>query len=367
MTSAAEPIPLRTLAEKLGCTLDVEGDREVLIHGVAPLAEAQPGDLCFLRSETYVRELESSHAEAVIAPEGIDLGSMPALRSNNPGLDFGRAVALLCPRALPAPGIHPAAFVDSTASVDPTASIGPCAVVGAGCVIGARTQLHANVTLYDNVQVGEDTVLHSGVAVGHGAELGSRVVLQSGVKVGDEGFGFVFDESGHWERTPHVGAIVIEDDVEIGTNSTVARGTLGETRIGRGTKIDALVLIAHNCKLGEHVLMVGHSALAGSVTIERRAIIMGQAGIIGHVTIGEGAFVGGRSGVASDVRPGARVWGAPEMEERGFMRATRHFAKLGEYVKRIRAIEKHIGIGKEANRAAALKEKSEATQSSTKK
>ncbi|MBW2712198.1 MAG: UDP-3-O-(3-hydroxymyristoyl)glucosamine N-acyltransferase [Deltaproteobacteria bacterium] len=359
MTIAAEPIQLKRLAEKLGCSL--EGDGELLIHGVAPLNEAKPNELSFVRSEEFVQELKDSQPGAVVAPHGIDLGSLPVIRSDNPGLDFGRAVGLIHSRPVPAPGIHPSAFVDSSASVDPSASIGPCAVVGAGCVVGARTQLHANVTLYDNVKVGEDTVFYSGVSVGTGAEIGSRVVLQSGVKVGDEGFGFVFDEAGHWERTPHVGAIVLEDDVEIGTNSTVARGTLGETRIGRGSKIDALVLIAHNCKLGEDVLMAGHSALAGSVTIERRAIIMGQAGIIGHVTIGEGAFVGGRCGVAGDVRPGARVWGAPEMEERGFFRATRHFAKLGEYVKRIRAIEKYIGIGKEAEQLKAKQEKTEAT------
>lgn len=348
MTIAARPISLQALAEKLGCTFEApkpnKNPEEILLRGVAPLAEAKPGELSFLRSKNYLKDLKDSQVEAVIAPDGLDVGSVPVIRSGNPGLDFGRAVALIHPRVCPAPGIHPRAFVDPSASVDPTASIGACAVVGAKCFVGARTQLHPNVTLVDNVQVGEDCIFHSGVSVNSGAEIGNRVVLQSGVKVGDEGFGFVFDEKGSWERTPHVGDIIIEDDVEIGTNSIVARGTMGETRIGRGSKIDALVLLAHNSKLGENVLIAGLTALAGSVTLENRVIVMGQAGIAGHLTIGEGAFVGGRSGVIEDVQPGTRVWGSPEQEERGFMRSSRHFIKLGEYVKRIRSIEKHLGL-----------------------
>jgi UDP-3-O-[3-hydroxymyristoyl] glucosamine N-acyltransferase len=348
MTIAAQPISLQALADKLGCPLEAENPEEILLRGVAPLAEAKPGELSFLRSENYLKDLKDSQPEAVIAPEGLDVGSVPVIRSGNPGLDFGRAVALIHPRVCPAPGIHPSAVVNSSASVDSTASIGACAVVGANCVVGARTELHPNVTLYDNVQVGDDCVFQSGVSVNSGAEIGNRVVLQSGVKVGDEGFGFVFDEKGSWERTPHVGDIVIEDDVEIGTNSTVARGTMGETRIGRGSKIDALVLLAHNSKLGENVMMAGGTSLAGSVTLGDRAIIMGQVGVAGHCTIGEGAFVGARSGVVGDVEPGARVWGAPEQEERGFMRSSRHFAKLDEYVKRIRALEQHVGMGADA-------------------
>jgi UDP-3-O-[3-hydroxymyristoyl] glucosamine N-acyltransferase len=280
----------------------------------------------------------------VIAPAGIDVGARPAIRSANPGLHFARAVSLLHPVARPEPGIHATALVDPTANVDPGASVGPHCSVGARSRLGPGSVLHPNVTLYPDVEVGADCTLHARVVVREGTRVGSRVVLQPGVVLGADGFGYVFDEGGGWEHVPHTGGVVVEDDVEIGANSTIDRSMLGDTRIGRGTKIDNLVMVGHNCEIGEHVIVAAQVGMAGSSTVERRVVMMGQSALAGHLTVGEGAFVGGRAAVHSNVRPGTRVWGTPHLEERRWFRSTAVFAKLPELVKRLRAIEKHLGL-----------------------
>jgi len=266
------------------------------------------------------------------------------IRSDNPGLHFARAVALLLPEVRPGAGIHPSAQIDSAAAVDPTASIGAGVVIGPRCVVGPGCLLHARVTLYGDVRVGPDCVLHSGAVLREGTVLGKGVILQPGVIVGGDGFGYVFDESGGWERIPHVGRVVLEDGVEVGANTTIDRATLGETRIRKGSKLDNLVMVGHNCELGESVIVAGQTGFSGSVTVGDRVLAMGQVGVAGHLVIGEGAFLGARAGVHSDVRPGSRVWGTPQLEERRWFRSSVAFAKLPEWVRRIRAIERHLGL-----------------------
>jgi len=335
---------VRDLAERLGCSF--EGDGGQRVTGVASLAKGGPGDLGFLRSEKLLRELAGSRIGVVIAPPGVDVGPRPVIRSPNPGLHFARAVALIHPVARPEPGVHPTAQVDPSAEVDPKASIGSHCSVGPRCRIGAGSVLHPQVALYADVAVGADCTLHSRVVVREGCRLGDRVVLQPGVIIGADGFGYVFDESGGWEHVPHTGAVVLEDDVEIGANSTIDRSLLGDTRIGRGTKIDNLVMVGHNCEIGEHSVIAAQVGMSGSSTVERRVVMMGQSALAGHLTVGEGAFVGARAGVASDVPPNARVWGTPQQEERGWARSVAVFRKLPELVRRVRAIEKHLGLRK---------------------
>lgn len=344
MSSSPREIRVKALAEQLGCAF--EGDGEARVSGVASLAEASSGDLSFLRSQEWAKALETSNAGALIAPPGIDTGKRPVIRSANPGLHFGRAVSIILPPSRPDPGIHPMAYVDPDATVDPSASIGPNCSVGAGVVIGARTVLHPQVTIYPDVRIGEDCVFHASSVVHERTQIGDRVVVKGGAVLGGSGFGFVFDEWGGWEHIPQVGRLVIEDDVEVGGNSGIDRAALGEARIGRGTKIDSHVFIGHNCQLGDRVLMCGQSALAGSVTLGDRVTFMGGAIATGHITVGEGAFVGGRAGLTGDIAPGARVWGTPELEEKNWLRASMHFKRLPEMAKRLRAIEKHLGLRK---------------------
>jgi UDP-3-O-[3-hydroxymyristoyl] glucosamine N-acyltransferase len=210
--------------------------------------------------------------------------------------------------------------------------------------------LHSNATLYPDVEVGADCVIHAGVVLREGTRVGDRVVLEPGVVVGGDGFGYAPDGRGGLVKVPHVGRVVIEDDVEIGANSTVDRATLAETRIRRGARIDNLVQIAHNCDIGENAVVVAQSGLSGSTVVGRGAIVMAQAGSAGHLKIGDGAFVGARAGLHKDVADGGRVWGAPQMEERTWHRAMAALSRLPDVLRRLRAVERALGLREKARR-----------------
>jgi UDP-3-O-[3-hydroxymyristoyl] glucosamine N-acyltransferase len=334
---------LRELAAKLG--REIRGDGDVTLSGVAPLESAGPGDLSFVRSLAWAKRLSETRASAVVVPGMVETGDLPALVSPNPGLDFARAVALLLTPLRPATGVHPSAFVAHEAVVDASACIGPLCSVGEGARIGPRTVLHAGVHVYPGVRVGADCTLHAGSVLREGTELGDRVSLQPGVVLGGDGFGYAFDEQGRLEKVPQVGRVVIEDDVEIGASTTVDRATLGETRVRAGAKIDNLVMIAHNCDVGESAVIIAQAGLAGSTIVGRRAILMAQSGAAGHLTVGEGAFVSARAGLHKDVAPGARVFGAPAQEERRWHRVVSAMTRLPEALRRLRAVEKRLGIG----------------------
>lgn len=310
------------------------------ITGVGPVAGASPGDLTFLRSPAFLAALATSEAAAVVTLPDLDVGDRPALRSPDPSADFFRAAAILVPDSQPVAGVDSAAHVAATAEVDATAAIGPGCVVGEGVRIGARSVLYANVVLGDGVTLGDDCALHPGVSVRAAATLGDRVLLQSGVVVGGEGFGYVGDPSGGLRRAHNVGSVVIEDDVEIGANSTVDRGTLANTVIGRGTKIDNLVQVGHNCVIGQHVVLAAQVGLAGSTVIEDRAVLMGQVGVAGHLTIGASVFANGQTGITKDVAANTRVWGTPQREAGLYRRELASLRQLPKLLKRVRALEK---------------------------
>jgi UDP-3-O-[3-hydroxymyristoyl] glucosamine N-acyltransferase len=316
---------------------------------VASLESAGPGDLVFVRSARYAKALSSSSAGAVIVPEGVDAGPLPAIRSPDPGLDFARAAALLCPAPSPEPGVHPSAVVDPDARVDPTAHVGALAVVGARSRVGAGSVLYPHSVVYPDAVLGAACTLHAGAVVREGSLLGDRVVLQPGAIVGGDGFGYALNEQGLFEKVPQLGRVVIEDDVEIGAGATVDRATLGETRIGRAVKIDNLVMIGHNCELGEGTVVVAQTGLAGSTRVGRRAFLMAQVGTSGHLSIGDGAFLGARAGVIRDVAPGARVFGYPAVEERAWHRVVAALTRLPELLRRVRALEKHLGLRRGGN------------------
>ena len=339
---ARRPIRLAELAEVLD--REVEGDAEALIGDVAALEEAGPTDLSYVRSERQAPRLAASKAGAVILPPGVESGGRPTIRSPHPALDFARAARRIVEVPVVPPGVHARAHVDEEAVVDPTASIGPGCAVGSGCAVGPRSVLHPNVTLYDGVRLGEDCVIHAGCVLRERTELGHRVVLRPGVVLGGDGFGYVIGESGSFEPVPQVGRVVVENDVEIGANTTVDRGTLGETRIRRNTKIDNLVQIAHNCDIGEDVVVVAQAGIAGSATLERGALIMSQAGIPDHVTIGTRAYVGPKSGVHRDVPAHTQVMGYPHREMASFQRIWASLRFLPGLVSRVRAIERKLSL-----------------------
>jgi UDP-3-O-[3-hydroxymyristoyl] glucosamine N-acyltransferase len=342
VTDTVGPLRLATLAAQLG--RDWIGDGDFLIEGVAALESARESELSYLRSAAWAEAAASSRAGALILPEGVDAGGRPAIQSPNPALDFARAVRRIRPLFRPPAGVHPAAHVDPEATVDASASIGPGAVVGARSRVAARSVIHANVTIYHDVEIGEDCELHSGVVVREDTVIGQRVCLEPGVMIGGDGFGYIHDEAGRFQKVPQVGRVVIEDDVEIGAGSTVDRATLSETRIRCGAKIDNLVQIAHNCDVGEGALIAAQSGLSGSTVVGAGAIIMAQSGSAGHLHVGARAFVGARAGLHRDVPEGARVWGSPQMEERAWHRVVAALARLPDALRRLRAVERKLGL-----------------------
>jgi UDP-3-O-[3-hydroxymyristoyl] glucosamine N-acyltransferase len=341
LTVPAKRIHLKDLAAQLG--LELEGDADVELDGVAALADAGPGDLSFIRSASFAAQLAESRAGALIALPSLDVGGRPTLRSDDPSRDFYRAARILVPEDEAEPGIDPTARVAADAEIHPSASVGFHCSVGRGAVIGARTVLRAGVVLYDGVQIGEDCLLHAHCVVAAASVLGDRVILQPGVVIGGAGFGYVDGGEDGLRRIHDVGRVVVEDDVEIGANSTVDRGSLSDTRIGRGTKIDNLVMIGHNCQIGERVIIAAMVGLSGSTTLEDGCVLFGQVGTPGHTTIGAGAVVLGQSGPVHDVPPKARMWGTPAREGRDFHKQSAALVHLPKLLKRVRALERKLG------------------------
>jgi UDP-3-O-[3-hydroxymyristoyl] glucosamine N-acyltransferase len=337
-----EGIRLRELAAELG--RELEGDGEVVVHGVAALDRAGPGELAYARSERWASALRASRAGAVIAPPGLDTGACPAIRSPNPGLDFARAARRLAPPPPLVPGVHASALVAPDARVDASATVGPGCVVGARARVGPGSVLHARVVLYEDVAIGAGCVVHAGCVIREGTRLGERVILQPGVVLGSDGFGYAMDDEGRLEALPRLGRVVVEDDVEIGAHATVDRGSLGETRIGRNAKLDNLVQVAHNASIGESAIVVAQSGIAGSAVVGARALVMAQAGIADHVRVGARAFIGPRSGVRGDVGEGERVMGSPHRELGAFRRIWGALALLPGIARRLRALERRAGI-----------------------
>ena len=332
---------LAALAGELG--LEVDDGADVRIIGVASVDDAGPGELTYVRSEAFAAQLAESGASAVIASPGLDVGTLPVIRSKDPSRDFYRATALLMPRSRPAAGIHASAVVDETAEIDPSASIGPCCVIGTGVRVGPRSVLRAGVALYDGVRVGADCELHARVVVAAASVLGDRVILHPGVVIGGEGFGYVGDAEGGLQRVHNIGRVLIEDEVEIGANSTVDRGTLGDTRVGRGSKIDNLVQIGHNCRIGERVVLIAQVGIAGSTVVEDDAVIMAQSGVAGHLRIGKKTFIGARAGITKNIPDGESAFGFPQRDGRSFHRESAALRRLPELLRRVRALERATG------------------------
>ena len=333
---------LGELAARLGCKL--EGDGNVEVRGVAGIESAQAGEVTFLTNPKYSRELTRTLATAVFLNEkvvlkrGPGLPPLAALRSQNPYFDFARAIELFCaPAAYPA-GTHPTAVVAKSAKIGEGAHIGPHCFVDEGVEIGRRAVLHSLVTIYRNTRIGDDFLAHSQTVVREGCTIGNRVILQNGVVVGGDGFGFAKRPDGRWHKIMQNSPVVIEDDVEIQSNSCIDRATVGETRIRRGAKIDDLVLVGHACDVGEDTILCGQVGLAGSTRVGNRCILAGQVGSAGHLDIGDGATVTSQSGVPSDVPPGALYSGYPAMENKLWLKVMATLKNLPEMQKTVRRL-----------------------------
>lgn len=328
---------LGELAAALGARL--EGDPEVRISGIARLEEAGPGDISFLANPRYEESAERSDAGAVVADETYAADGQNVLRSDNPYLTFARVVELIAPSEEPKPGVAETAVIHPTATVPASAAVGALSVIEAEVVLGEGVVVDAGTMIQRGVTVGADTHLFPRVTVHRGTRIGERCIVQSGSILGSDGFGYATDSAGRHRKVPQRGGLAIADDVEIGANVTIDRGSAGDTMIGRGTKIDNLVHIAHNVAIGEHVLVVAQVGIAGSARIGNHAVLAGQAGITGHITIGDRARIGGQAGVIGDVAPDTEVSGYPARSHREQMRAYALFARLPDLFDRLKALE----------------------------
>jgi UDP-3-O-[3-hydroxymyristoyl] glucosamine N-acyltransferase len=302
-------VTLAELSRRLGCRL--EGDGQIDVTRVAGIEEAGPGELTFLSNPKYAAKLQTTRASAVIADDTVTEAPCPILRTPEVYLAFAEAVSILTPRERPAPAISALAAIDPTAVLGNDLHVGPFVVIGAGARIGARTVLHPHVVIGPRAELGDDCEIHARVSIREDVLIGHRVVLQDGVVIGGDGFGFARRSDGSHQKVPQVGRVVVEDDVEIGANTTVDRPAVGETRIGAGTKIDNLVQIAHGVKIGRNVLLAAQVGIAGSTVLEDHVVMAGQSGATGHVRLGHGVIVGAKSAVTKDIPAGAHVTGIP--------------------------------------------------------
>jgi UDP-3-O-[3-hydroxymyristoyl] glucosamine N-acyltransferase len=327
---------LAQLAEQLGCELD--GNPEIEITGVAGLAEAVPGDLTFLANPRYRPAIRKTRASAILVAPGAGEMPLAALRSPDPYYAFARAIEIFHPALRFTPGVHPTAVVASSARIGPGAHIGPYCFVDEDVRIGENAVLHSFVTIYRGATIGDDFFAHSHAVVREGCQVGHRVLLQNGVVVGADGFGFARTPQGRWHKMRQAGRAVIEDDVEIQANTTVDRATIGETRVGRGTKLDNLVQVGHASHIGEDTLLCGQVGLAGSSQVGNRVILAGQVGVAGHLTIGDGAILTAQSGVPNDVPAGALYSGYPAIENKRWLKSVAAFGRLPELQRQLREL-----------------------------
>jgi len=329
------------IAERVAGT--VEGDGGVEIRGLAGLRDAGPGDLSFLSNPKYAGAVAETGASAVMVSQDW-AGTCPCtvIRVRDVEAAFAAiAACLLPPPARPAPGVHRTAVLATSATVDPSVSVGPYCVIEDGVRVGARSVLGAGCCLGSGTVVGEDCRLYPHVVTREDTRIGNRVVLHCGAVIGSDGFGYLRDGE-RWRKIPQTGIVVIGDDVEIGANVTIDRARFGQTVIEEGVKIDNLVQVAHNVRIGAHTALAAQVGIAGSSEVGRRAQFGGQAGVTGHVRVGDGAIVGGRAGVTKDVAAGSFVSGYPAMPHAQATKLHALLKRLPHWKKRIEALEQRL-------------------------
>ena len=334
---------LGEIARRTESTL--EGDAEIDIRGVAGIEEAGPGEVTFLSNPRYRAILKETRAAAIFLDPGTAAPPRcAALRSRNPYLAFAKAIELFYTPPAPPPGIHPRAVVDPAARLGAGVSVGPNAVIERDTVVGDRTRIGPNATIHTGARIGADCVVHANVVIREHVRIGDRVILQNGAVIGADGFGFAPKGDGSYHKIVQAGTVVLEDDVEVGANTTVDRAAVGATVIGRGTKLDNLVQVGHGCRIGEHTVIAAQTALAGSTKVGSRVMIGGQVGAAGHQAVGDGAVVAAKSGLHGDIPPGAAVAGVPQMPLALWRKVVAALPHLPEVLRRLRRVERKVGL-----------------------
>ncbi|MDA8165166.1 MAG: UDP-3-O-(3-hydroxymyristoyl)glucosamine N-acyltransferase [Desulfobacteraceae bacterium] len=318
------------------------GDSGVRVRGVNELAAAGEEEITFITHPRLATEAAASRAAAVIVPRGVELPGKPAIRVKDPYLAVAVIHNHFLHRPFAAAGIHPRAHVGPECRVPAEVSIGPSAVLGTGVVLGKRVTVGPGTVIGDHAFIGDDCVLHANVTIYAHSRLGRRVIVHSGAVIGSDGFGYATDDRGRHVKRPHVGSVEIEDDVEIGANVCIDRGTFGKTVVREGAKIDNLVQLAHNVVVGERSLLVSQVGIAGSTTLGRGVVLGGQVGVAGHLELGDRVMVGAKSGVHNSQQPGAVISGIPAIAHKKWLLAVSAFQKMPELIKEIRTLRKKV-------------------------
>ncbi|MEK7706666.1 MAG: UDP-3-O-(3-hydroxymyristoyl)glucosamine N-acyltransferase [Verrucomicrobiota bacterium] len=321
----------------------VVGDPSVTLKGFAPAERAQASDLTFAENEGFFAKAEQSEASAIIVGGEFKSARKTLIQVSNPRVAFAKALELFFPEPRPPAGVHPTAIIASSAQVDATAHVGPHCVVGERVRVGARSVLQGGNHVGADCRLGDDAILFPNVTLYPRTELGRRVRVHAGTVIGSDGFGYVQDNGAH-RKVPQIGGVIVGDDVEIGANVTIDRGALGPTVIGKGTKIDNLVQIAHNVEIGEHCLVVAQVGIAGSTKLGNYVVLAGQVGVAGHLKIGNQVTVAAQSGVMNNIPDGEKWFGAPAQPDKVSKRQLIALRQLPDWLKRIAALEKKLGV-----------------------
>jgi len=332
-------ITLQEIASYLGGK--VVGDPEAVVHGIGSLDDAIEGQITFLANPKYAAKVAVTRASAVIAAPGTDCHGKNLVETGNPQLAFAKLLTLFTRKETPPMGVMAGAHVSPAATIGNDATIYPGAYVGEGVTIGARAVIHPGVVLYEGVTIGDDVTLHANVSIRERCTIGNRVIVHNGAVIGSDGFGYVPDGKKHF-KIPQIGIVVVEDDVEIGANVTIDRAALDKTLIRRGTKIDNLVQIAHNCSLGEDCIIVAQAGVAGSTVLGNNVIIGGQAGLAGHIKLADNVMIGGQSGVTNSIKEAGVFSGTPVMPHKEWLKASMTLPRLPEMRKSLSDLEKRL-------------------------
>jgi UDP-3-O-[3-hydroxymyristoyl] glucosamine N-acyltransferase len=320
----------------------VVGDPDLMISGVAPFELAGEHDIAVAGNAKFLKKIDDCDAAVLIVPKDTHLPGRNLVQADNPLVAFAKVLQYFHPPIQPLDGIHPRAEIGREFKHGQNISIGPLAVIGHQVTAGDQVWLHPGVVIGDQVTIGNDVIVHPNVTIQERTIIGSRVIIHSGTVIGSDGFGFAPDGT-TYHKIPHRGIVQIDDDVEIGANNTIDRGTFGRTHIGRGVKTDNLVHVAHNVSVGENTVLVAQVGISGSVTIGKNAILAGQAGVAGHLTLGDNVTVGPQTGVGKPVADGQIVSaGIPEMPHRLWLRVVRTIPKLPDISKRLLGLEKRF-------------------------
>jgi UDP-3-O-[3-hydroxymyristoyl] glucosamine N-acyltransferase len=337
---------LREVADRLDCRLEGGGDPGTIdIERVAGIEHAGPGDLTFLDNPKYAPFLTTTRASAVIitgtqeVPAGSALG---ILRHDQPYVTFARALALFAPASTLKPGVDPLSAVAPDATIGSGASIGPFVAIGAGASVGARTIVHPHAAIGAGAVIGDDCIIYAHVSIRERVRVGNRVILHDGVVIGSDGFGFAKQRDGTLLKIPQTADVVVEDDVEIGANTTVDRPAVGETRIRAGTKIDNLVQIGHGVSVGRRVIFAAQVGIAGSTVVEDDVILAGQVGVAGHLKLGKGVTATAQTGIPNSIDAGQHVSGYPAIPNHEWLKASAVFRQLPALRKRVADLEHRI-------------------------